>query len=831
MFRAPSFFLFCCPLYLAAAEPNQALFDSRFDKLTNAYKPTPHTEFSSKGLTFLKGTILESKEAPERLTAALKKSNAISLAAWITPANLKQAGPARIFTISKDSVNRNLTLGQEGNKISVRLRTSATSANGLPALESKSTLTAQRTHIVYTRSSDGQARLYLNGHLSSSATIQGDFKNWDRSHPLAFGNELTKDRPWLGTIHEFALYDYALSHKKVIDLFRGKSDPKPVLTEAEKRHRRSEFLFHSYVEPIFSRHCLECHDAATAEGDFDLSQKLSALADPDIIRSGHFEKSVLWKVVRSDEMPEDRNPLSDQEKDYLKEWIATGAAWPGSIIDPAAHTLQLKPEHFPRRLTIREYANTVMSTTGVNIRKEARELLPPDLRADGFSNTAYNLGVDLKHIEAHSRLADLIVSKIDIAEFARVFSKNRSLTQKPLRSHIAQIGKHFFRGPLNNQEIDLFQGIATTVGSGGGDFDQALSYIVRAMLQSPRFLYRIEPDSSPDAYQLASRLSYLIIGSSPDKQLMEAASNGSLYQPDEIEKHARRLLKDPRAMSQMLHFISEWLHLDRLNHLNPGEEKFPHWDPALANDMRQETLAFAQHLLWKEKRPLADLLDAQFTYLTPRLAKHYGLKPNPHSKGDEFTRYDLTAHPERGGLLTQGSLLTIGGDEASMVTRGLFILHNILRGTVNDPPPTVDTTPIPSEPGLSQRAIALERLADNSCAGCHSKFEPLSFALERYDGIAQYSLKDHHQNKLREDGEILIPGAPKLELYQTAPELMALLAKSPRVSENIAFKLAQFALGRPLATTDKPHLQALTKENLTYQDLIISLATSPLIAE
>ncbi|MEJ6646075.1 MAG: DUF1588 domain-containing protein, partial [Akkermansiaceae bacterium] len=275
----------------------------------------------------------------------------------------------------------------------------------------------------------------------------------------------------------------------------------------------------------------------------------------------------------------------------------------------------------------------------------------------------------------------------------------------------------------------------------------------------------------------------------------------------------------------------EWLHLDRLNHLNPGKEKFPDWDPDLAEDMRQETLAFAQHILWEKKRPLADLLDAQVSFLTPRLAKHYGLTPNPVGKQSELTQYDLSDNPERGGLLTQGSLLTIGGDEASMVTRGLFVLHSILRGTVNDPPATVDTTPIPSKPGLSQRSIALERLADSSCAGCHSKFEPLSFALERYDGIGRHSLKDHHQNDLRQDGEILIPGAPKLEKYQTAPELMTLLADSPRVSDNIAWKLAQFALGRPLATTDRPHLQSLTKPNLTYQDLIISLATSPLIRE
>ncbi|MGJ8695777.1 MAG: DUF1592 domain-containing protein [Verrucomicrobiaceae bacterium] len=820
--------LILCPLVAVAQKPT---LEHHFETVPAEFENAPNASFSPNGLTLKESTLLRSKQPPRQLTATLKKSNALTLSAWITPANLGQAGPARIFTISKDSSNRNLTLGQDGNKISIRLRTTSNSTNGLPSLDSKPTLKAQRTHVAFTRGPDGKATLFLNGQLSATATIKGDLNNWDDSYLLAFGNEFTNDRPWLGTIHHFALYNRALSPPEIQTLFKGETKPEPILSKAEKTRLRSESLFVSHVEPIFSRHCLECHDAATAEGDFDLSQKLTAFADPDIIRPDHFEKSVLWKMIRKDEMPEDRDPLSDQEKAHLKEWITTGAAWPGSTIDPAAHTLHTKPLEYPRRLTVREYGNTVMATTGVSIRKEAKELLPPDLRADGFSNTAYNLGIDLKHIQAHARLADTIVSKINVAEFARVFSTNRSLTQKPLRTHIAAIGKHFFRGPLNDDEIDLFQGVATTVGSGGGDFDQAMAYIIRAMLQSPRFLYRVETEGAPDAYQIASRLSYLTLGSPPDKQLMDAASNGSLHNTAEVEKQTRRLLDDPRARAQMLHFISEWLHLDRLNHLNPGTEKFPDWDPALAQDMRHETLAFAQHILWEKKRPLADLLDAQVTFLTPRLAKHYGLTPNPVGKQSEFTQYDLSKNPERGGLLTQGSLLTIGGDEASMVTRGLFVLHSILRGTVNDPPPTVDTTPVPSKPGLSQRSIALERLADNSCAGCHSKFEPLSFALERYDGIARYSLKDHHKNDLRQDGEILIPGAPTLVKYQTAPELMTLLANSSRVSENIAWKLAQFALGRPLATTDRPHLQSLTKPNLTYQDLIISLASSPLISE
>ena len=168
----------------------------------------------------------------------------------------------------------------------------------------------------------------------------------------------------------------------------------------------------------------------------------------------------------------------------------------------------------------------------------------------------------------------------------------------------------------------------------------------------------------------------------------------------------------------------------------------------------------------------------------------------------EDNRYDLTKEPARGGLLTQGSLLTIGGDDASMVTRGLLVMHELLRGVVRDPPPCVDTTPVPSKPGLTQRSVALERMNNASCGGCHSRFEPLAFGLERFDGLGGYRTKDEHGNALREDGEILFPGSAKPVKYKTSAELMTLLAESDRVAQTLTWKVTQFALGRPLGAED-----------------------------
>jgi hypothetical protein len=289
------------------------------------------------------------------------------------------------------------------------------------------------------------------------------------------------------------------------------------------------------------------------------------------------------------------------------------------------------------------------------------------------------------------------------------------------------------------------------------------------------------------------------------------------------------MLGDPRAIEQSQRFVYDWLDLGRMDNLAPSRDLFPEWNSALGADMRAETLAFFRAVVWEKKRPMGDLLNTPITFLTPRLAKHYGMLP----KGREFARYDLTKVPGRGGILTQGSVLTMGGDQASMVTRGLFVLHELLRGVVRDPPPGVDTTPVPTKPGLTQRGISTARLAKASCSGCHAKFEPLAFGLEKFDGLGAYSQADKHGNRLREDGKVLIPGQSSPVAYKTSAELMNLLAGSPRVHETFTWKVVQFAMGRPLGAKDARSVaeihMASQKAGGTYQSLVSAIILSDLV--
>ena len=791
----------------------------------------------SKGaLEIQKGTILRPDSPAMKLQKAIRRSSALTIETWIRPADIKQAGPARIVTLSRDSSNRNFTLGQDGDKVEVRLRTDKTSNNGIPSLPAPNrTLKTKLTHVVYTHDRSGRTAIYLDGKKVAEKKISGTTRNWDDGYRFALGNEHTSDRPWLGNYYLVAIYDRGLSQKEVTANFMAGVDAPgaPVIAERDP----SEELFDTKVAAIIANHCLECHDAATRKGKLDLSHKATAFAggrEGPPITPGKSGESLLWETVASDEMPEDRPPLSEGDKEALKKWIDSGAKWTGDYIDPAdyAHRTQVA-QNFIRRLTIPEYIATVRAATGVDISVEARRLLPPDLRADGFSNTAYNLNIDLKHVGAYAQLASTIVDRMDVAKFAKRFSKNRSLTDKPMRAHIESIGKWMLRGPLEGYELDAFRGISTTVASAGGDFDEAVRYILEAMLQSPRFIYHMEDqrDTQPSDHELAARISYIVWGAPPDSQLITAAERGELQDPSGLDSQVRRMLKDARAVDRSVQFLNDWLHLGRLDNLSPNKKRFPDWDQGLASDMRNETIEFFKEVVWKQKRPMADLLNAQVTFVTPGLATHYGLKPV--SNIDVPARYDLSKTAARGGLLTQGSVLTIGGDDASMVTRGLFVLHDLLRGTVKDPPPGTDTTPVPSQPGVTQRSVAIDRIRAKACGGCHSKFEPLAFGLEKFDGLGGFSNQDEHGNALREDGEILLPGAAEPTSYESAAELMDLLAKSDRVAQTITRKVTQFSLGRPLTFADKKAIgqihAAATKNGGTYAALVRAIVASDLV--
>ncbi|MEL0096728.1 MAG: DUF1592 domain-containing protein [Planctomycetaceae bacterium] len=791
-------------------------------------------------LTFLQHTIARSTGPAKKIYDALRRTHEITMEVWIQTDDLKQDGPARFLTMSRDSGSRNFTLGQEAGAVQGRLRTTSGTTNGMPSIESPATsLTRNLTHVIYTRSRSGATRLFVNSKSVAIGKSGGTMENLDANYRFALGNELSGDRGWLGTLQLAAVYNRALSGDEVLQNFKAGPAGGFELTGLNAPLTKNEMLFESRIAGLLTKHCLECHDTPNAKGGLDLSQQITATQGGDsgkAIVPGNLDESLLLHSIANNEMPKKRTPLTPKEKQALTDWIQGGANWTVKVIDPAIYGVHTNADEiWVRRLTVPEYISTVKHTLGVEISDRAHELLPPDLRADGFSNTAYNLSVDLKHIEAYQQLAQRIAEQVDTNAFLKQFTNRTSFGEKERRATVTNIAEWVLRGPVEERELSLFMGIYVAVAEADGSFRDSIPFILEAMLQSPRFMYLIENQRGDgsrtylSSYELANRMSYMIWGGPPDRELLSAAKDGGILSSSVYDAQLQRMLTHPRAELHSIQFITEWLNLNHLDNLRPSRKAFPDWSSELTQDMKIETQEFFREVVWRQDKPMSSLLNTQVTFANAALARHYGLTP----VAEDWQRYDLKAVPSRGGILTHGSVLTLGGDDASMVTRGLFVMHDFLRGVVKDPPPCVDTTPIASSKGTTQRSLAEMRIQNNACGGCHSKFEPLAFGLEKFNGIGVFIDTDEHGNRLREDGNILLPGTAEAVQYTTTKELMDLLADSERVQQTMVWKLTQFMLGRPLGPEDARAMEAIHQQSMedrgTYSAMVRAIMNSDLV--
>ena len=498
----------------------------------------------------------------------------------------------------------------------------------------------------------------------------------------------------------------------------------------------------------------------------------------------------------------------------------------GEVLDPGPN--------LTRRLTVREYGNTVEALLGVDVRTEAQEELPAELRADGFTNTASGLITTLQHVEGYDALAEVAVSRIpDLQGFVSQHTSCLEFQDSCEREFVENLGTLAFRRPPNEDEIELLTVVFDIAQTEGEGFVVGAGLAIEAMLQSPPFLYRLEDEMRGnvvrelDGYEMASRLSYLLWAGPPDAPLLAAAAGDTLRSDAEIEAEVDRMLADPRAQEASVGFARDWLHLARLAALPRDPERFPDWSQEIADAMSEETIAFFNSVVWDQDRSLNDLFDAQEAWLTPELATYYGIE----SEGEGLVQYDVSDIPERGGLFTQGAMVTIGGDDSSMVARGLFMFEHMLCQHPQSPPEGIDTTPPDIEPGKSQRFYSEERTTNPSCAGCHLQFEPVAWGLERYLADGSYEAMDSFGNALREDGEVQLPGESGPLPFANAGELMQLLAQSSATQECFGRKGTQFAVARPLTEDDDCSLnkvrESFEASDGTWRDLMIAIALSP----
>ncbi|MFN5196707.1 MAG: DUF1592 domain-containing protein [Planctomyces sp.] len=397
------------------------------------------------------------------------------------------------------------------------------------------------------------------------------------------------------------------------------------------------------------------------------------------------------------------------------------------------------------------------------------------------------------------------------------------------REVLSRFLRRAFRRPVQPDELERSVRLVEQSLAAGEAWESGVQFAMQAALCSPSFLFRVERDVEPlsseirplNEHQLASRLSYFLWSSMPDDELLDLADAGQLTA--QLQGQVRRLLQDPRAATLVQSFAMQWLQLQRLDLVSPDATLFPGWSSELRQSMRRETELFIDSVL-REDRSLLDLIAADYTFLNGPLAKHYGIADTNGNvegqsptqpvgqpiQGSEFVRVSLPGS-SRGGLLTQASVLTVTSNptRTSPVKRGRWVLEQILGAPPPAPPPNVPELPNAAEDiaGAPLRKRLEVHRSNPACANCHAKMDPIGFALENFDAVGRYRVKDGNFD-VDATGEL-----PDGTVFSGPLELKAvILQRRQEFARCVTEKLLTYAIGRGLEYYDRPVVESILRK-------------------
>ena len=400
---------------------------------------------------------------------------------------------------------------------------------------------------------------------------------------------------------------------------------------------------------------------------------------------------------------------------------------------------------------------------------------------------------------------------------------------------LSGLARRAYRRPVTTDEMQV---LLDFYGQGrrGGGFEDGVELALRRLLVSPEFLYRIEVDPAAAApgepyrvpdLDLASRLSFFLWSSIPDDELLDAAEQGRLSDPAELERQVRRMVADPRSATLTTNFAAQWLQLRNLETtIRPGDPFSVAFDESLRQSMLRETELFVDRIV-RDDRGMVDLLTADYTFLNERLAEHYGI---PGVTGSHFRRVDLPADGNRRGILGHGSILTLTSHaiRTSPVLRGKWILDNLLGTPPPDPPPNIpalnDQRTQARRPTLRERMEAHRN--NPACSACHSMIDPTGFALENFDAIGRWRVVDESFNTIDPSGVL-----PDGRAFGDVVEMRRALAdNAEQFVTTVTEKLMTYALGRGLEPYDMPTLRRIVREaavdDYRFQTVILGIVKS-----
>ncbi|HPM82421.1 MAG TPA: DUF1592 domain-containing protein [Candidatus Anammoximicrobium sp.] len=607
---------------------------------------------------------------------------------------------------------------------------------------------------------------------------------------------------------------------------------------------RTDAGFPEVGVPFLKQHCLDCHSGSEPEAELSLAEFRD---DASVLKNHKLWDNVIGMVETGGMPPEDApRPTVEQREAFLRAVRGVFArAARDAKPDPGRVTM--------RRLNRTEYRNTIRDLVGVDF--DPTEDFPSDDIGHGFDNIGDVLTMSPVLMERYLAAAEAVMQRTFQGPPDKQPARERGLlacaADKPQAEQTREILRRFasraYRRPATTDEVERLAKLAESALAAGQSWESGLQLAMQAVLCSPKFLFRAELDDRPDSaevraldeHQLASRLSYFLWSTMPDEELSGLAEKNQLRA--NLDAQVRRMLQDPKSESLVENFALQWLQLKRLETFAPDPQRFPRFGDRMRSAMLEETKRFFASVM-REDRSILDLLDADYTFLNERLARHYGIvdtqgtragKPPVRPggqpiRGDEFVRVKLT-DSERGGLLTQASVLTVTSNptRTSPVKRGQWVLEQIL-GTPPPPPPAnVPALPEGSEAELtgSLRQRFEQHRSNPVCANCHARMDPIGFAFENYDAVGAYRTKDGAFD-IDTAGEL-----PDGRSFQTLAELKEIIkGKKDEFARCLAEKMLIYALGRGLEHYDLVAVdrivQALKRDDYRFSTLVLEIVRS-----
>ena len=574
---------------------------------------------------------------------------------------------------------------------------------------------------------------------------------------------------------------------------------------------RGEDDFARNATPLLGKYCYDCHGDKKQKGGIEVQHLTST---ESALQRHRFLENIAKQIESGDMPPEDDTDV-----------LPTPAERKVLVGEIESVLRKLETGDFPRnpgRTTIRrlnrnEYNYTVRDLCGVKF-QPGRDFPADGAGGEGFDNVGDSLFISPILMEKYFAASQKIIASLyetpGTLDSMLIAKPGKDVTPSAAAKSTLQYHASFaFRRRATDDDLAAMLKLFDANIAKGKSYEQAIRPALQAILVHPAFLFRIEADQPGKSewrisdFELATRLSYFLWSSMPDRRLFKLADEGKLSDPAVLAGEADRLLADPRSEALSRHFAGQWLGFDGLREVaEPDPVRFPSFTPSLRNAMYRESVEFFNYVV-RENRPVTELIQSDYTFVNAELAKHYGF---PAVSGDKLQKIQLT-DPNRGGVICQASILTATSVplRTSPVKRGKWILDTLLGTPPPPPPPDAGVLPADdkSAKGLSFREQLELHRQKPSCAGCHEKIDPLGFGLENFDAIGRWRSTDANGKPV--DSLATLPGDIT---FSTPAELKKLLLGSDDLFlRNTARKMLGYSLGRPLEYYDEPVISDLVK--------------------